>query len=85
MPAEKDDAAVFLVGEVQEAHIGVFKKYAELVNALNRQVKVVRLDAVLGAGSATTVRGGGFEDRLHMRGFLAHGIAVNGDLFEELL
>src|SRR5919199_4206822 len=85
MPAEEDDAAIPFVGEVQEAHVEVFEEDTELPDALYGQIEVVRLDAVLGAYLAATVRGGGFEYGLELRRLFTYLIAVNADIFEELL
>jgi hypothetical protein len=80
VPAEEDYAAVALVGEVQEARIEVFEEDAEFADTLYGEVEAVRLDAVFGACPPAAVGGGGLEDRLQVRGFLAHGLAVDGEI-----
>ena len=85
MPAEEDDTAILFVWEIQEASIEIFEEDAEFPDALYGEIEVVRLDTILGAGSAATVRGGGFEDGLQVRSLLTYGITVDGDVLEELL
>jgi hypothetical protein len=59
MPAEKDDAAIPLVREIQESYVEIFEENAELVDALDHQVEVIRLNPVLRAYPAAAVRDGG--------------------------
>ena len=59
VPAEKDYAPLALVREVEQADVQVFEDDAQLPDALDGELEVVRLDAVLGAHPPAAVRARG--------------------------
>jgi len=84
VPAEEDDSAFAFVREVEQTHIQVFEDDAKLRNASYRQVEFVRLYAVLRTHLPAAVAGGGPQDRFHVRGPFAQGVAVERRLVQDL-